>query len=57
LKLPEWKEETFEQFPEDNLSKYVPKLEPEGLDLLSSMLHMDPEKKNFCRRCIKSSLL
>jgi len=48
LKLPEWKEENFEQFPEDNLAKYVPKLESEGLDLLNAMLYMDPEKKNFC---------
>jgi len=45
LKLPEWKEENFEQFPEDNLAKYVPKLESEGLDLLNAMLYMDPEKR------------
>jgi len=44
-KLPEWNSENFEQHPEDNLSKFVPKLDQEGLELLISMLQLDPEKR------------
>jgi cyclin-dependent kinase len=32
--LPEWKAGTFEVFPPEGLSKLVPKLEADGLDLL-----------------------
>jgi len=44
-KLPEWNAENFEQHPEDNLAKFVAKLDNEGLDLLISMLQLDPEKR------------
>jgi cyclin-dependent kinase len=44
-KLPEWNSDNFENFPEDNLGKFVPKLDPEGLDLLTSMLYLDPDKR------------
>lgn len=33
--LPEWKPENFEKQPGEKLSKLVPKLDEEGLDLLS----------------------
>jgi len=45
FKLPEWNAENFEQHPEDSLAKFVPKLDNEGLDLLTSMLQLDPEKR------------
>lgn len=33
--LPNWKPENFDNYPPDNLSKYCPRLDGDGLDLLN----------------------
>lgn len=45
LKLPEWNESNFEKSEPLELGKYVPKLDPIGLDLITSMLQLEPEKR------------
>lgn len=45
MSLPEWKNENFEKYQEDPLSNYFPELEKEGLNLLTAMLQMDPDKR------------
>jgi len=45
FKLTEWNSDNFEQYQEDILQSYVPKLDSQGLDLLTSMLQLDPEKR------------
>jgi len=42
IDLPNWKEDTFEKFPGEALSKICPKLDEQGLDLLSKMLKSNP---------------
>ena len=45
--LPEWgsDEYQFENYPEEDIRKYVPKLDSNGIDLLLKMLQLDPEKR------------
>jgi len=45
FKLPEWNSENFQQYSEENLGTHVPKLDQDGLDLLNSMLQLNPDKR------------
>ncbi|CAK56733.1 unnamed protein product (macronuclear) [Paramecium tetraurelia] len=43
--LPSWKPENFEQYQPDNLAKFCPRLDPDGLDLLIKMLKINPDQR------------
>lgn len=43
--LPNWKEENFEKYPADDLSKFVPRLDADGLDLIKKMLKINPSQR------------
>ena len=43
--LPEWEEGKFEKYKEEDIRKYVPKLDDLGVDLLLKMLQIDPDKR------------
>eukprot|EP01017_Pseudomicrothorax_dubius_P002192 TRINITY_DN0_c914_g1_i5.p1 TRINITY_DN0_c914_g1~~TRINITY_DN0_c914_g1_i5.p1 ORF type:complete len:307 (+),score=87.75 TRINITY_DN0_c914_g1_i5:50-970(+) len=43
--LPEWKAGTFDVIPGEGIARVIPKLDPDGLDLLIKMLEYDPTKR------------
>lgn len=45
VKLSEWNPELFENYTSLNLRQFVPEIDDDGFDLLSSMLKIDPEKR------------
>eukprot|EP00340_Litonotus_pictus_P001978 CAMPEP_0170525276 /NCGR_PEP_ID=MMETSP0209-20121228/10764_1 /TAXON_ID=665100 ORGANISM="Litonotus pictus, Strain P1" /NCGR_SAMPLE_ID=MMETSP0209 /ASSEMBLY_ACC=CAM_ASM_000301 /LENGTH=296 /DNA_ID=CAMNT_0010814461 /DNA_START=34 /DNA_END=924 /DNA_ORIENTATION=+ len=45
VKLPDWKEDAFEQYEAKSLKDCIPGLEDDGLDLLKEMLRIDPSKR------------
>ena len=55
--LPEWGNDdyVFENYPEDDLKKYVPKLDNKGMDLLKKMLQLDPDNRISCDEALKHS--
>jgi cyclin-dependent kinase len=53
--LSEWGvgENVFEPWPEDDIKKYVPNLDPEGVDLLLKFLQIEPEKRISAEEALK----
>ena len=49
--LPEWNPENFDEYPEDDILKYVPKLDSDGVDLLLVL------KFIIFRKCFKLILI
>lgn len=48
VNLPEWNPDNFEVYPTQDLKKFVPTLEQDGLDLLKKMLVVDPAERITC---------
>ena len=46
-------ENVFEPWPEDDIKKYVPNLDPEGVDLLLKFLQIEPEKRISAEEALK----
>lgn len=51
--LSEWKPENFEKYPGIPLSSLVPKLEPEGLDLLDKLLRCNPSERITAKKALE----
>ena len=53
--LSEWGvgENVFEPWPEDDIKKYVPNLDPEGVDLLLKFLQIEPDKRISAEEALK----
>ena len=53
--LPEWgsDEYQFENYPEEDIKKYVSKLDNDGIDLLLKMLQLDPDKRISAEEALK----
>ena len=53
--LSEWGvgENVFESWPEDDIKKYVPNLDTEGVDLLLKFLQIEPEKRISAEEALK----
>jgi len=51
--LPDWNPDNFDDYPEEDISKYVPKLDADGIDLLLKMLQTDPDKRISAEEAMK----
>lgn len=51
-KLKEWRN-NFPSWKPKNMEDLVPHMEPEGVNLLREMLHLDPAKRITCRNALK----
>ncbi|EIE27517.1 cell division control protein 2-like protein B [Coccomyxa subellipsoidea C-169] len=50
--MPDWQAQ-FPQWPQQDLAQVVPRLDPEGVDLLRQMLEYDPQKRITAKRALQ----